>query len=294
MDGERLETLVMGNLYLKILYGSKLAFMLIRSVLVFLRALLTKLTRYPLRGLAVAALLLILNSGCSQVISKVEQLPALLPNGSIDANFQIRVIPSERSGVYTITGTTNLPDNRGIGVAAIRYLRQDHQVSVSSGSKLTYSILAYQDTKVKDGQWQATLNLWNVARDGRFQEPWQLEESKLGLKLEPESDVTFLATLAPTEVLAEIEDLLKKEGIKLAKNLIRRTIDGQRYVQATQILPIPLPTASTTPPPERPEDVNGGWGPRYILLPEPPNTKELERPQNRRTDAPLKPSELMQ
>ncbi len=270
--------------------------MLIRSVFLVLRELLAKLTLYPLRGLAIALLLLILNSGCSQVVSKVEQLPNLLPtsNVSTDANFQLQVTPSDRLGVYTVTGTTNLPDQRGIGVAAIRYLRQPNQFYITSGSKLTYSILAYQDTKVKDGQWQATLNLWNVAKDGQFQEPWQLEQSKLGLKLEPEAEVTFLATLAPTEVLAEIEDVLQKEGIKLAKNLIRNTIDGQRYVQATQILPIPLPSGSTAPLPERPEDVNGGWGPRYILLPEPPNTKELEIPKNRRTDAPLTPTELMQ
>ena len=58
-------------------------------------------------------------------------------------------------------------------------------------------------------------------------------------------------------------------------------------------MPIPLPTASTEPPPKRPQDVNGGWRSRYILLPEPPNKRKLEVLDERRTDAPLAPGEFM-
>lgn len=259
----------------------------------YLRKFLTKRTFYPLRGLAIVVLLLILNSGCSQAPLRLEQLPTLLPNLSTDANFQLQVTPSERSGVYTVAGTTNLPDSSSIAVAAIRYLRPDSALPASPSSKPTYSILAYQDVKVNQGQWQASLNLWKVAPDGRFQEAWQLEEAKLGLSLDPETQVIFLATLAPTRPLWEVEQLLDKQGIRLIKRLLHSTVDGERYVQASDVLPVPLPTASTTPPPQRPEDLNGGWGPRYILLPEPPNLKALEIPENRRTDAPLSPAELM-
>jgi hypothetical protein len=204
------------------------------------------------------------------------------------------VIPLGRSGTYTVVGSTNLPDESRITVAAIRYLRPDNQRSQSLSSKPTYSILAYQDVKVNKGKWQTTLNLWKVAPDGQFQEAWQLEQSKLGLSLAPETEVTFLATVAPTDSLSELEQQLEKQGIKLASRLVRNTADGERYVQASQVLPIALPTGQTTPPQQRPEDVNNGWGPRFLLIPEPPNTNNFEQPSKRRTDAPLSPAELLQ
>ncbi|MBD0304446.1 MAG: hypothetical protein ICV85_20485, partial [Tolypothrix sp. T3-bin4] len=91
----------------------------------------------------------------------------------------------------------------------------------------------------------------------------------------------------------ELEPLLEKKGIKLVSNIVRNTSDGERYVQASQVLPIALPTGKTTLPAPK-EEVNGGWGPRYLLLPEPENTKKLENPKERRTDAPLSPAEFLQ
>jgi hypothetical protein len=255
---------------------------------------ITAPTSYPLRGLASIVLLLILNTGCSQIPSTVRQLPSLIPGLSTDANFQLRVTPSGRSGVYTVEGSTNLPDASRITVAAIRYLRLEKQRSKSQSPDQTYSILAYQDVKVNKGKWQTTLNLWKVAPNGQFQESWQLEQSKLGLSLEPETEVTFLATVSPTDSLSRLEFLLQKQGIKLASNIVRNTSDGERYVQASQNLPIALPTGQTTPPPQRPEDLNGGWGPRYLLIPEPPNTNNFEQPSKRRTNAPLSPNEFLQ
>lgn len=268
--------------------------MLILSCLLSLKKRLTKPSSYPLRGLASIVLLLTLGTGCSQLPSTLQQLPSLLPGLSTDANFQLRVAPSGRSGVYTVEGSTNLPDSSRITVAAIRYLRLDKQQSKNISPNQTYSILAYQDVKVSKGKWQTTLNLWKVAPDGQFKEAWQLEQAKLGLELDPETEVTFLATVAPTDSVTRLESLLQKQGIKLATSLVRNTSDGERYVQASQILPIALPTGQTTPPPQRLEDLNGGWGPRYLLIPEPPNTNKFEQPSKRRTNTPLSPSELLQ
>ncbi|MGQ4650698.1 hypothetical protein [Lyngbya aestuarii] len=191
-------------------------------------------------------------------------------------------------------GKTNLPDKSRITVAAVRYLRPTNELSPSLSSEPTYSILDYKDVKVNKGQWEIQLNLWKIAPNGQFQESWQLDEAKLGLSLDPVNEVTFLATFAPTDPLAGIEQQLKKQGIKVESNLVYNTPDGQRYIQASQILPIPLPTGQTTPPQQRPEDINGGWGPRYLLLPEPPNINRLKQPSERRTDAPLSPSEFLQ
>lgn len=265
--------------------------MLISSCQLFLKKILPKPAWYLRRGLVSLVLLLMLSTGCSQVSFKAPQLPILLPNLLTDANFQIRVTPSNRSGVYTVAGSTNLPDESRITVAAIRYLRPEQ--SSDKQNQQTYSILAYQDAEVKNGKWETSLNLWKVAPNGQFKEAWQLDQAKLGLSFDPNPDVTFLATLAPTDSLSELEPLLEKKGIRLVSNIVRSTADGERYVQASQVLPIALPVGQTTLPSQR-EDVNGGWGPRYLLLPEPENTKKLETPKDRRTDAPLSPAEFLQ
>ena len=268
--------------------------MLILFCPLFLKKVLTKPTLYPVRGLVSIVLLLILNTGCSQLQSTVRQLPALLPNLSSDANFQLRVTPSGRSGVYTVAGSTNLPDKSRITVAAVRYLRSNKPLSPTFTPTLTYSILDYQDVKVNEGKWQTTLNLWKTAPDGQFKEAWQLDQSKLGLTFAAEPDVTFLATVDPITSLSRLEQQLEKQGIKLVSSVVRNTTEGEQYVQAIQVLPIGLPTGKTTAPPLRSEDVNGGWGPRYLLIPEPPNTNKFEQPNKRRTNAPLSPSELLQ
>jgi hypothetical protein len=268
--------------------------MLILSVSLFLKKLLTKQTFSPLGGLVSILLLLILSAGCSQSPLTLQQLPSLLPDISSKADFQIRVTPSGRSGVYTVAGSTNLPDESRITVAAIRYLQPDKPSSPSLIPTKTYSILAYQDVKVNKGKWQTTLNLWQVAPNGQFQESWQLEQSQLGLSLKPETDVTFLATVAPTDSLSELEHQLEKQGVKLVSRLVRNTTDGERYIQASQVLPIALPTGQTTPPQPQPEDINGGWGNRFLLIPEPPNINNYQKPDNRRTNAPLSPAELLQ
>ncbi len=266
----------------------------LRSCLFFLKKLLTKQNSSFHKGVVTLVLLLILNTGCSQLSGTVQQLPNLLPGFSAEANFQLRVAPSGRLGVYTVTGSTNLPDQSQITVAAVRYLRPANPLAQNVSPNPTFSILAYQDVEVDKGKWQTTLNIWKVAPNGQFQEPWQLEQSKLGLKLTPDPEITFLATVSPTDSLSELESQLKKQGIKVASSLVRNTPEGEQYVQATQALPVALPTGQTTPPAQLAEDINGGWGNRFLLIPEPPNPNNLEKPSKRRTDAPLSPAEFMQ
>lgn len=271
---------------------------------------------YRLRGGVTLALLLVLTTGCNEVSLTARQLPTLLPDLSTNAKFELKVTPSERAGVYTITGTTNLPEKSRIGVAAIRYLQVSKPQSQNLKPHQTYSILAYQDVTVQspkkpetfglpklkanlspepeEKKWQATLNLWKVAPNGQYKEAWQLEQLLLGLKLEPEPGVLFLATVEPTDSLSELEQQLRKQDIKLVSNIVRNTVEGEQYVQASQVLTVALPIGQTTPRPPRPDDLNGGWGPRYLLIPEPPNTNKFEQPDKRRTNAPLVPGEYLQ
>lgn len=267
--------------------------MFVLSCFWFLEKLLTKQIFSHCKGLVGITLLLILNTGCSQAPLNLQQLPSLVPNFSTNAAFKIQVTPSSR-GVYAVSGTTNLPDESKITVAAIRILKAD-QPSVQNLKPIqTYGVLAYQDVKVSKGTWQTSLNLWKVASSGQFQEAWQIEQSQLGISLKPELDVTFLATVAPTSSLSELESQLEKQGVKLVSNLVRNTVDGERYIQASQVLNISLPTERTAAPSPKIEDLNGGWGNRFLLIPEPPNINNYEKPDKRRTTAPLSPSELLQ
>lgn len=260
---------------------------------VFLKKVLNNPTFSAFKIVLIFASLLMVSTGCSQV-SSIQQLPSLLPNLSDDAKFKIQVTPSERPGVYTAVGNTNLPDESRITVAAIRYLQPNKQRVQNLSPRQTFSILAYQDVKVNKGKWQANLNLWKVSPKGEFQEVWQMDQSQLGISQEAQPDVTFLATVSPRDSLSELEQQLQKQGIKLVSRLVRNTVDGERYIQTSQVLPISLPTGQTTPPQPAPEDINGGWGNRFLLIPEPPNINNYKKPEQRRTNAPLSPDELLQ
>ena len=265
------------------------------SYLSFFKKIITESDwHFSKKFFVIIPLILLLNTSCSQAPEAIRQLPSLLPNLSSDAEFKIQVTPSGRFGAYTVTGKTNLPDKSRITVAAIRLLKPDNLRIKNLTPDQTYSILAYQDVKVDKGVWQTTLNLWKVAPNGQFKEAWQLEQSQLGISMAYEPNVTFLATVAPTDSLSELEAQLEKQGVKLVSNLVRNTVEGERYIQASQVLAIALPTGQTTPPQPRPEDINGGWGNRFLLIPEPPNINNYEKPKERRTTAPLAPSEFLQ
>ncbi|NEO34058.1 MAG: hypothetical protein F6K36_27365 [Symploca sp. SIO3C6] len=269
--------------------------MLSLSCPLFLRKIAIKIIVPPLRALLSLILLLILNTGCSQLPFSQQQLISLLPGLSSEADFKINVTPLNNKGEYQVEGTTNFPDKSRITVAAIRYLRTDNELSTELDPEPIYSILDYKDVKVNQGKWQTTLGLWKISPDGQYQETWQLENPKLGLSVEPASEVTFLATLEPTTPLSAIEQQLAKQGIRLTSSLVSNAADGQNYVQTSVVeAQIPLPTGKTTPPQTRQQDINGGWGPQYRLLPKPPNINKPERISKPRTNAPLSPEQFLQ
>lgn len=233
--------------------------------------------------LAAIALSLVLLPGCTQI-----QIQSLFQWSEIDLNIQ--VADTDTPGIYSVRGKTNLPENTEISIAAVRYLQLEGTDRPDANLNPTYSILAYVPAEVKQGEWQANLNLWRVAADGTYQEIWQIEQDKLGLSLQPEADVIFLATLTPIDELSELEQKLAKQGIRLAGGSVFSTSEGSRYAQVQQTLAVALPTGQTTP---NPEDANFGWGPRYIIPQEPQNPTRLEFPNQRLTDAPPKPEELL-
>jgi hypothetical protein len=203
-------------------------------------------------------------------------------------------------GSYALSGRTDLPDKTQLRVAALRRL-QPHSSQPTDAqptdaqptdaqptyAQPTYALLAYGNAEVVGGQWQAQLNLWQVAPDGRSRENWQLTQEQMKLKIKPEPEVMFLATIAPGnkfEQLDRLEQELSKQGKRLDSSLISSTTDGTRYLRVNQ----------TTAPKITAEQRNGGWGDRWILVEEVPNPEALEFPSQRRTNAPPSPQEFLQ
>ncbi|GAB4377176.1 MAG: hypothetical protein Kow00121_25880 [Elainellaceae cyanobacterium] len=210
----------------------------------------------------------------------------------VELNMQVKA--TDTPGTYAIQGAADLPEKTRIAIAAVRYLHPGNSASARLNDDPTYSILAYQPVEVENGQWQIDLSLWRVAADGRFQEIWQIEQSKLGISLKPDADVVFLATLAPDYELSQLEQELARRGIRFPSGAVLSTSEGFRYAQVQEVMSVALPTGRTTPPPERPEDRNGGWGDRYIIPNEPPNEVELAFPDERKTNAPPTREEFLQ
>lgn len=256
------------------------------SVWFSLRSICYRFTSVSLSGVA----LLLLASGCSRLVQSPK-------NNLSTTDLDIRVTASTTPGSYSIAGNTDLPDQSQIRVAAIRYLHPATQASRDLNPKPTYSILAYQTARVSQGQWQTTMNLWQVAPDGQFQEAWQLDQPKLNLALKPDTDVIFLAVngveIRP-DVVQKLDQQLRKQGKTLENGVILNALDNQRYLQAGQALEVDLPTGKTEPPPVKPEEINGGWGNRFLMPEESQNPNKLEFPEKRRTDAPPSPQEFLQ
>ncbi|MFB8787352.1 MAG: hypothetical protein U7123_00485 [Potamolinea sp.] len=236
---------------------------------------------YARSKLAVMLLILALCISCS---------PAKPPNTALTISVQ----PASNPGLYTVSGTTNLPNKSQITVAAIRYLRPKSQEFFSSDPQETYAILARQIVNVSQGKWQANLNLWQIATDGRLQEAWQVNQSQTGLLLNPANEVSFVVTFDPAgQFLNPEQQQVQFQDLK--GSLVRFTNEGFPYVQAIQNLKIALPVGRRPPPIVKDEDLNGGWGKRYEIKPERPVANNM-RPQPIKTNqsnAPLSASEFV-
>ncbi|MBW4469997.1 MAG: hypothetical protein KME45_06285 [Stenomitos rutilans HA7619-LM2] len=243
------------------------------------------LAPFRCKGWFLFASVLLLSTGCSRLLQGK-------PSQDINLKF---AVDNRLPGIYAIAGKTNLPEKTQIMVAAIRYLYPATIAAKNFNPNPTYAVLAYQPVEVNRGTWDTTLNLWETGTDGRFQESWQLDQTKLNLTVAPSNEVVFLATLAPvdrSDQLKQLENQLAKQNIQLSRKLVHGTADGQQYLQVSQTLAIALPTGNTTPPSIRPEDINGGWGNRFLIPLEPQNPIKLELPKERRTNAPVTAEEF--
>lgn len=204
---------------------------------------------------------------------------------------KVNVQAASNPGSYNVSGTTNLPNQSPLTVAAIRSLRPANQ-QLPDAAAATYSILDRQIVQVDQGKWQATLNLVQVAPDGRLKEAWQLGSPAVAA-LSPSPEVSFVAVFDPTGQNFKSKQAINTQDIR--GDLVRFSPEGLPYVQAAQTLQVSLPTGRRTPPKLTAQEVNGGWGNRYEIPPQPPVSSNLspQKFSTTQTDAPLSPAEFL-
>lgn len=242
-----------------------------------------------LQCLLVVVSLMPIASGCKMPI---------LPGQVKEVSLQMAVDSSPERSRYTVSGTTNLPDNTPITVAAIRYFYPAGSSAPGSPSGAenspgsTFAILDYASTTVSKGKWQAELILQQQGSDGKGWEEWQMQQPKLGVTLKPAETVSFVTTLTAKDQLTPLEQQLAETGFRLPRGIVRTTTEGQRYAEISQTIALTPPNPGQQAPAAS-EPENYGWGDRYVLVKEPQNPTRLERPKQPQTDAPARPSEFL-
>jgi len=195
-------------------------------------------------------------------------------------------------GSVAISGRTNLSDNTQLTALALRYLEPAQPLTNSA--KSTFSILDYQTIPVQQGQWEAELDLWQVAEDGRYQEAWQDQANQLNLQVKPQDTVHFIITLAPEQFLDALSRNLGQNRMQLSSDLLRTNDSGELLLWAEDSRLVNLPEGRTSPSHNLAQQANGGWGERYRLVPEPPLPYRLTPEDIRKTTAPAAAAEFLQ
>lgn len=231
--------------------------------------------------------------GCLSCSSAATNLRSLT-NPSTILNLSIREVQHEGGGTYTIAGTTSLPAKTKITVSAVRYLVEGLSPETNSETDIPYAILDRRVAEVEQGSWQAELNLWQIAPDGKFQEAWQLSQQDADVIFNPDANVTFLATFDPVNQPENFKAEVEKLDTSLQAALARFTPDGELYLQASRIMAIALPTGQTTPPqPSRLADAVRR-SKRTSAASRTSQAGATQEPTSwRKTTAPLKPDEML-
>lgn len=246
--------------------------------------------KYTVKALltATSVVLLFTNYGCTQKAQN-------------EVKLEIKnVQQTGANGVYKVAGSTNLPESSQVAITAVRYLNSSETQTIDADVDADRSILDRKIVEVKQGQWEADLNIWQVSKDGSYKEIWQ--NNQLNSKQIPQNEVTFTVTYDPQSQVQRIQKQNNQTSVESVPSVqllegksLRFTNQGERYVQASQSVSIPLPVGKTVPTNGLAEDINDGWGNRYIIQPEtiastftPPEVSK-----SRQTTAPLSTSEFL-
>ena len=207
---------------------------------------------------------------------------------SLQAELSLKVEPSNRPGIYVVSGKTNLPDQSRIIVQGIRPLAATAQ-SISTENSPNYAILDRQAVVSSQGQWQATLKLWQSLPDGQYQEVWQSNQASIS-RLKPSADVVFVAAIESVSQTKGLTQPLDNQGKPLEGTNIRFATDGQWYLQAKQTLTVTPPLNKASLSALNTNDTSGSSSTQAALTNLPVNVSppaNLSASKEKQTTAPL-------
>lgn len=172
----------------------------------------------------------------------------------------LQVTPDVVSGVYTVSGRTNLPqpevENRRlpivITVQAIRLLTPKAGAKTLTNTQPIHAVIARQRIETTDGNWTAKLNLLNPnAKGGAAVEVWQLNSGDLPTDLEPAANVTFLAATESIDRTLNFSTDVNKTTSDGRKPVLQSAKDGSLFLQSElsqTISPPAMPKMAETTP----------------------------------------------
>ncbi|MEM6751663.1 MAG: hypothetical protein AAF630_01550 [Cyanobacteria bacterium P01_C01_bin.38] len=182
--------------------------------------------------------------------------------------------PIETSSKYKISGTTNLPDNSIIKVIAIREFvntNREEAPFINNSANISRSILDRKNVETTAGEWQAELNISHKGADSISRESWQNDSYKPQFK--PGDKVSFIAIFNPDSQWQRSDGKALEKPRRTIQEpqgkLVRVTNNGEKFVQATKTLSIPVTEVENLSLLSKSKQLNEDWGNRYLLNKQP-------------------------
>jgi hypothetical protein len=194
--------------------------------------------------------------------------------------FTMQLQQSGGNGSYVASGTTNLPGEIKVTVQAIRQLRPTEK---SNQTSPLYAILSRQTVVTnKEGKWDAKLQLLQPSTQAGGLESWQQNRQfDRSMQLEPQSQVTFIATTEAIRGDLRLEGDIEGGSAGLRSEVLQTSTDGNRFLKVQNNLTIapPAPLAGTSP----------NSGRQVVKAITKPAVTNGDANQQEKTDAPLSP-----
>ncbi len=171
----------------------------------------------------------------------------------------LQVKPDGASGVYTLSGRTNLPQPEVekrklpivITVQAVRLLMPKAGAKTLTNTQPIHAVIARQRIETTDGNWSAKLNLLNSNAKGGAVEVWQLNPGDFPADLEPAANVTFLAATESIDRTLNFSPDVNKTTPDGLKPVLQSAKDGSLFLQSElsqSIAPPAMPKMAATAP----------------------------------------------
>lgn len=151
---------------------------------------------------------------------------------------------------YTAQGRTNLPGQTTVLVQAIRRLQPlTKMADPATKPQPVYAIVAREQVKTDtDGKWQTTLKILQPAGKGASLESWQQNFLPQQLPLQADDSLQFMATTTALPGDLQLEGDVVENGKPTEANpALQINLDGSRFLQASQSLPIQAPATPQQP-----------------------------------------------